>query len=55
MHITFKDMHEKDHFLKSMLSLLKNFNAHTIEHIQINDSINIKHGHNQRHIIIELC
>ena len=46
-------MYEKDHFLESMLSHLKIFNAHTIEHIKVKDSINKKHDRKKRHIIIE--
>ena len=51
-------MHEKGSFivtLENMLSHMNVFNAHTIEHIQIKDSINIKHDYNSRHIIIESC
>ena len=49
MHITHKDMHEKGLFiisLENMLSHVNFFNAHTIEHIQVKDSINIKHDNN---------
>ena len=55
MHILFMDMHEKGSFIISLENVQNHvnaFNAHTIEHIQVKDSINIKHDRKQRHIII---
>ena len=51
-------MHEKGPFiisLENMLSHMNVFNAHTIEHIQVKDFINIKHDHNQGDTIVESC
>ena len=58
MHITHKDVHEKESFivsLENMLSHVKVFNAHTIKRVQTKDTINLQHDHNQRHIFIESC
>ena len=49
-------MHEKGSFIISLENVLTHvnvFNAHTIEHIQVKDFINIQHDHNQRQIFME--
>ena len=46
-------MHEKGSlivYLERMLSHMNVFNGHTIENVQVKDSINIKHKQNQGHI-----
>ena len=42
-------MHEKGSFIISVETVhnhVNSFNAHTIEHIQVKDSIKMKHDHN---------
>ena len=55
MCIALKVMHEKGSFIISLENVqnhVNTLNAHTIEHIQVKDFINLKHDPNQIHIII---